>query len=287
MKPLLLWDLPLKEALTGYQRLLIAPAGAFVNFPFSQLSVSAAKTLGDTYSIRYLNTGKELLCTDRSTYHFNRNTTNSLVVGNPKVSHFSSLPYAEAEADMVAYFLHSTACKKEQATLSYVQATLQDSPDIIHMAAHGIYQAPMKKNNNVDWDNLHYSMEHSGIVLSEDALLSSAALATLDLNRTKLAVLSCCHSGQVAYLGTEGAYGLRRALLLAGCESLIISLWQVDDAASFLWMKAFYEAFTLMGSSIENAFFIAQDSVKNYEQNGTKPYATPYYWAGFILVSPY
>ena len=164
---------------------------------------------------------------------------------------------------------------------------LTESPDIVHIAAHGIYRAPIAKNNKVDWDSLYDAMLLSGIVLAEDTLLSAATLATLDLSHTKLAVLSCCHLGQAAYLGTEGAYGLRRALLLAGCHTLIVSLWQVDDAASFLWMKAFYEAFTLTGASIADAFFTAQDTLKNYDQNGTKPYANPYYWAGFILVSPH
>ncbi len=279
--------LPLKEHLSTYRTLLIAPAGGLVNFPFSQLSLSADKTLGDTYTIRYLNTGKELLCTDRSAYRFRADTDRAFVVGNPSVSSFENLPFAEAEADMVAYFLHTAACKNGHATVSYVQAALNESPDMIHIAAHGIYQAPVAKNNAIDWDILHHAMQHSGIVLAEDTLLSSATLATLDLSHTKLAVLSCCHSGQSAYLGTEGAYGLRRSLLLAGCHALIISLWQVDDAASFLWMKTFYEAFTLTGASVEDAFLMAQDTVKSYEQNGTKPYADPYYWAGFILVSPH
>ncbi len=279
--------LPLKTHLVGHHKLLIAPAGGLVNFPFSQLSHSADKTLGDTHAIRYLNTGKELLCTDRSTYRFQADTVQAFVVGNPSVSCLASLPFAEAEADMAAYFLHTTACKNEHATLTYVQTVLNESPDIIHIAAHGIYQAPVAKNDLVNWDILHYAMQHSGIVLAEDSLLSSAAISTLDLSHTKLAVLSCCHSGQSDYLGTEGAYGLRRSLLLAGCHALIISLWQVDDAASFLWMKAFYEAFTLTGASIEDAFIIAQDTVKMYEENGTKPYASPYYWAGFILVSPH
>ncbi|MBQ7955326.1 MAG: CHAT domain-containing protein [Lachnospiraceae bacterium] len=279
--------LPLRAHLAAYHTLLIAPAGELVNFPFSQLSLSGDKTLGDTYAIRYLNTGKELLGTAPSSYHFCADTAKALVVGNPSVSCFVNLPFAESEADMVSYFLHTTACKNEHATISYVQNALNESPDIIHIAAHGIYQAPVTKNEAVDWDILYYAMQHSGIVLAEDTLLSSATLATLDLSHTKLAVLSCCHLGQSAYLGTEGAYGLRRALRLAGCHALIISLWQVDDAASYLWMKAFYEAFTLSGTSIEDAFFIAQDTVKSYEQNGCKPYASPYYWAGFILVSPH
>ena len=277
--------LPIKEHLQAYQTLLMAPAGILVNFPFSQLSLSADKTLGDTHAICYLNTGKELLYTDRSTYRFQADTTRAFVVGNPTVSRFAPLPFAETEADMTAYFLHTTACKNEHATAAYVLSVLKESPDIVHIAAHGIYQAPVAKNNNVDWDILHYSMKHSGILLADDTLLSSATLATMDLSHTKLAVLSCCHSGQSAYLGTEGAYGLRRALLLAGCHALIISLWKVDDGASFLWMKTFYEAFTLAGVSMEDAFFMAQNTLKTYEQNGIKPYANPYYWAGFILVS--
>ena len=277
--------LPIKAMLPTKGKLVIAPAGSMVNFPFAELSISATRVLGDNHTITYLNTGKELLRRHTSATLFNVDNCTALVVGNPQFSQFPDLPFAETEADMVAHFLHTTAHKKSDANLANVLDDLADSPDIVHFATHGIYTAPDNNSKDIDWDALYHTMTESGIVLSDDTLLSYAHLSTLDLHNTKLAVLSCCHSGQAAYLGTEGAYGLRRALTLAGCDTILLNLWQADDAATFLFMKAFYEALSVTGTSACEAFSYAQDALKNHETDGVRPYDNPYYRAGFILVS--
>jgi len=276
--------LPIKAFIPNDADILIAPAGTLVNFPFSQLPVSAAKKMEDTHSIRYLNTGKELLCKSIASMSAT-NISSALVIGNPTSPSFANLPLAEQETDMVSYFLQADTCKNENATLPNVLQALSASPDILHMAAHGIYHAPKVTAEEVNWNALYHAMTHSGIVLADDALLSCAHISALNLSGTKLAVLSCCHSGNAAYLGTEGAYGLRRAFMLAGCKALIVNLWQVDDTASFLWMKAFYETLTITGASLSEAYEAAVSAVKNYETAGVHLYDHPYYHAGFILIS--
>lgn len=279
--------LPIKEFIPNDTDLLIAPAGAMVNFPFSQLPVSASLKLGDTHSICYLNTGKELLHKTDCLFHNTTIATPALVVGNPTVSSYVNLPLAEQEADMVSYFLQTNTYKNESATLSNILQALTTAPDILHIAAHGIYHTPKATNDEVNWDALYHAMTRSGIVLTDDALLSCAHISTFNLTNTRLTVLSCCHSGNAAYLGTEGAYGLRRAFFLAGCRALIVNLWQVDDTASFLWMKVFYEVLTITGASLSEAHKAAVSFVKNYETDGVHPYEHPFYWAGFVLISPH
>jgi len=280
--------LPIKDYVSSdrIKRLLIAPAGALVAFPFSQLSCSSKKVLGDAYVISYLNTGKELLFSDVSVLTSQKfhNNCNAFVIGNPAPVSFDNLPLAESEADMISYFLQTKPYKKEDASLSNTLSALQTEPAFIHIAAHGIYTSLPTDTPDVNWDALYEAMTGSGILLSNDTLLSCAQISRLDLSHTRLAVLSCCYSGKAAYLSTEGAYGLRRALRTAGCSSIILNLWEVDDTVSFLWMKAFYEAFTFSRLSIEDAFIFAVSTIKNYEKNGMRPYENPYYWAGFILL---
>ena len=82
----------------------------------------------------------------------------------------------------------------------------------------------------------------------------------------------------------EGVYGLQRAFKLAGAKTIIMSLWEVDDIATTLLMKSFYDGY-LNGETKDVAFRNATNTVRNYtDKNGNKLYESPYYWAAFIMM---
>src|SRR5262249_17879144 len=83
------------------------------------------------------------------------------------------------------------------------------------------------------------NVHHSG---EEDGLLPALEASGLDLWGTKRVVLSACDTGVGEVKNGEGVYGLRRALVLAGAETQMMSLWPVSDEGTRALMTAYYTA---------------------------------------------
>ena len=118
------------------------------------------------------------------------------------------------------------------------------------------------------WRNQYYDRK-------EDGVLTALEVATLDLRRTKLVVLSACETGLGDIRGTEGVYGLQRAFKMAGVDYLIMSLWQIPDKETEEFMTAFYKKL-IKTKDIRTAF--------NQTQKQMREKYDPYYWAAFVLI---
>ncbi|MCM1044209.1 MAG: CHAT domain-containing protein [Candidatus Gastranaerophilales bacterium] len=295
---------PIRELLAALpedlhrKRLIIAPAGALIQFPFDRLSVSAKGYLGDDYEITYINTGKELLMqsaenlsaplapssgvpsvSDETVFR------NPLIIGNPSTTAYPSLPYAEKEAHMVAEYLNTVCYTGESADISLFDFQPRHAPSLLHIAVHGVfYQEENTLSDLPDWNNAFSVMEKSGLVLANDTLLSCSQISAMNLTSVKLAVLSACQSGQGRFHASEGVYGLRRALKLAGCQSIIASLWQIDDRSGYYFMRFLYENLVKTPENPRLAFSLAVEALRSYEENNTRPFAEPYFWAGYIFI---
>ncbi|MEJ0054245.1 MAG: CHAT domain-containing protein [Bacteroidota bacterium] len=186
---------------------------------------------------------------------------------------------------------------ENEATESRVKGI--QSPDILHIATHGFF-TPEKTDDSP----LVYSTSHalnfdnplmrSGLLLAgienktaggsavkgqssqEDGILTALEVMNLNLENTKLVVLSACETGSGAIRNGEGVYGLQRAFIISGATNLIMSLWKVSDEATQKLMTGFYE--NLITTNERGlAFRKAQLELK-------KLYPTPFYWGGFILI---
>jgi CHAT domain-containing protein len=71
-------------------------------------------------------------------------------------------------------------------------------------------------------------------------ILTAEEVADLDLRGVGLAVLSACDSRLGKQAAIEGVLGLQRTFQASGAQSLLISLWSVNAAATSVLMEEFY-----------------------------------------------
>jgi len=181
--------------------------------------------------------------------------------------------------------------------------TLACTPiDIIHLATHGFfwtYEDADKRSyvtflQNLDnmKDEEDKALMRSGLFFSganiglkgealpddvEDGVLTAAELSNMNLGHVDMVVMSACESGLGETSG-EGVFGLQRGFKLAGANTLLMSLWKVDDTATQLLMTDFYRNY-LSGKSKQESLRLAQQSLRSNPE-----YSDPEYWAAFILL---
>ena len=235
---------------------------------------------------------------------------------------YKPLPGTAAEAAALSkLLLDARVLAQEQATEAALKQV--NRPRLLHIATHGFFLADQPQDlptSNilrgtsdtlgtatlpVRWEN---PLLRSGLVLAgvkqgqsgvgEDGVLTALETAGLDLWGTKLVVLSACETGLGDVKNGAGVYGLRRALVLAGSETQVMSLWKVSDAGTRDLMTAYYirlqkeegrtealrqvQMSMLHGQLSPAAISGKRETSDTDEKVVSKDYRHPYYWAAFI-----
>jgi len=172
------------------------------------------------------------------------------------------------------------------------------NPRILHLAAHGFFlegqhaDAPSTLGHTFGSDTEQLPggenpLLRSGLALAganqlrsgdDDGILTALEVSGLNLKGTELAVLSACETGLGQVQNGEGVYGLRRALVLAGVQSQVVSLWKVSDTATRDLMVDYYTRLT-KGVRSSQALHEAQLAMM---KNPAR--AHPFYWAAFVAI---
>lgn len=166
------------------------------------------------------------------------------------------------------------------------------SPAILHLATHGYFLANERSGtaglsretvvrnpllrSMLFFAGSQNTLDKKPLDSKEDGILTAYEVQNMNLDGTELVVLSACKTGQGKVQNGEGVYGLQRALRIAGAQSLLLSLWDVDDEVGRTFMQTFYEQW-LGGKSKTDAFRATQLAIKAKHPH-------PFYWAGFILI---
>jgi CHAT domain-containing protein len=216
-------------------------------------------------------------------------------------AYFEPLPETGREArDIKKLLPQATVLTKDQANETALKKL--SAPRILHIATHGFFlqdeEASVEKTRSLslfggasdlrgsDWAaKIENPLLRSGLALAgfnqhksgdDDGALTALEAAGLDLWGTKLVVLSACDTGVGEVKNGEGVYGLRRALVLAGSESQVMSLWKVSDYVTRLWMTDYYKGLKQGQGRGEALRQVQLKMLKGRE------FRHPFYWASFI-----
>jgi CHAT domain-containing protein len=211
--------------------------------------------------------------------------------------YFAPLDGTAQEADAIQkFFPDANLLTGEGATKSALKQKV--SPRILHIATHGFFlQIPQTVANGqaraatptrgveaaAESDN---PLLRSGLALAganrrgaataDDGILTALEASGLNLWGTKLVVLSACDTGLGEVHNGEGVYGLRRAFVLAGAESLVMSLWPASDYSTRTLMTSYYRN---LKQGLGRGAALRQVQLDMLRRN---PQLHPFYWANFI-----
>lgn len=184
----------------------------------------------------------------------------------------SPLPGTIEEVENISKMLKTQSFEGQEATEKNFRLHASGS-EILHLAMHA----------HID-DSVPALSRFAFTVLPENSLQNDGWLTTLDIYNldlnSRLAVLSACNTGRGKLRKGEGVINLARGFLFAGCPSLVMTLWEVEDNSGAELMRLFYKNLK-KGKATDDAL---RNAKLQYLSNSNSRLAHPHYWLGYISI---
>ncbi|HKV95325.1 MAG TPA: CHAT domain-containing tetratricopeptide repeat protein [Candidatus Angelobacter sp.] len=225
--------------------------------------------------------------------------TRSISRGKDSDVYFAPLEGTKLEAQAIqSLFPKAHVFTGAQATKAVLLKL--EAPSILHIATHGFFledsHADKEDSANAGSstndarggspeEDPENPLLRSGLALTganlnrrggDSGILTALEAANLNLWGTKLVTLSACDTGIGEVHVGEGVYGLRRAFVLSGAESLVMSLWPVNDYVTRQMITAYY---TGLKNGRGRGDALHQAELSMLKRKGREH---PFYWASFI-----
>lgn len=251
---------PAQAALAG-KRLLVVPHDVLHYLPFGALRTPQGRWFVEDHAIATVPSASVLkFLVDKGTQRNDR----VLAVGNPELGPALALRYAEYEVRAIRDRYPSSTTLLTQAGASEHRVKREvGAAGLIHFAVHG------ELNEEDPMASALLLVPGDG----EDGRLQVRELFATELN-ARLVVLAACETGLGKLSRGDELVGLQRAFLYAGTPTVLTTLWKVDDRASYVLMRTFYEQLAAKGAT--EALRMAQRALM-----ATFPH--PYSWAAFSV----
>jgi len=185
-----------------------------------------------------------------------------LALGNPDLADPQlDLPAAEEEVKAIASLAGGKAFVRGEASARRFRSSAAGA-GLVHVAAHATVD---------EVDPLYSALK----LAAGD--VEAREIHDMDLRSARLVTLSACSSGLGKVSGGDEFWGFKRAFLVAGARSLLVSLWPVADESTSRLMRSFYRHRQTMGAA--QALRTAQVEALGRREDGA-----PLFWAPFVLV---
>jgi CHAT domain-containing protein/Tfp pilus assembly protein PilF len=207
--------------------------------------------------------------------------------------YFAPLGGTSGEAQVIkSLFTEANVLTGARATEAAIKQVIV--PRILHIATHGFFLTDTAEASIVSGERtraiaanakIENPLLRSGLALAganlkdnqtDDGILTALEASSLNLWGTKLVTLSACDTGVGEVKNGEGVYGLRRAFVLAGAETLVMSLWAVSDYVTRELMSGYYKN---LKRGLGRGAALRQVQLDMLKRKGREH---PFYWASFI-----
>jgi CHAT domain-containing protein len=288
----------------------VSPDGALNLVSFGTLIDKKRKYLVDKYPIHYLSAGRDLLRFKDA----EKPGSGLLAMGDADFNatqrswwkyiyqkELDSLPKTREEIDSVCKYWGRNYREELKECFYHTGASEENfkgkatGKRVIHLATHGFYlhdtlfasvQRPeLKELGPIATEN---PLLPSGLLLAganphgtgtdslgDDGFLTAEEVTAMDLSGVQMVVLSACETGLGTIEANEGVYGLRRAFLMAGARTVVVSLWELEDITAMEMMSKLYFR------KRDNLPKMMQEIAKDQKERHP---AHPWSWGGFIAI---
>ncbi|MBP5502449.1 MAG: CHAT domain-containing protein [Bacteroidales bacterium] len=307
---------PLDNYLQGVQNVYFSPSGKFHTIGIEYLSDDSGEIFAKKYNAyrlsstrelaidRVVNLNKKASVYGGIVYNFTQDDWQN-VSEDAERAGITFLKGAKVESEEITNILSENSFNVEYgtdkaATEESFKKLSGSGIKILHIATHGFYEPESKEKsfaNLLSSDDEHsqedLSLSRSGLFFAgantaldpeqrkyipegvDDGILTAKEISRMDFKGLDLVVMSACQTG-LGEVTSEGVFGLQRGFKKAGAQTIVMSLWKVNDKPTKELMTEFYRNL-VAGKSKREAFISAQDKIR-------VKYIDPKMWAGFIMV---
>ena len=255
-----LWDHLMEKVVFKLKELHISEAVLIPQGLLGLLPLHAAWTVDETKPIgrhyafdeiifRYASNAQALLAAQKNESKIK--TEHLLAIDNPD----DSLHFSSEEVDTAVKYFPNVPRRliKEKAMIEVVKDEIPQC-NILHFSCHGI---------------ANFNQPLEGGLKMADGMLTLRDMLQLNLENTRLAILSACETGVPGLELLDEVVSLPTALAQSGAVGVIGSLWSVSDASTMMLMARFYELWREDGLEPYKALQTAQKWMRD-TTNGEK-----------------